>query len=306
MEQDRTPPDLDDDEIDLIVLFTVLWRERRFIVAFSLGVAFVAAAFSFIPTPMFKAEVVTQIKGSHAGAGMSALAGLASAAGVLPAGAGGDETLVANTGTLQSKELMRDFVRSQKIEAALLNEDGFSLSKFLGLSDEAPDSAKRLELAREVFEKSVMSIEADKKSGLTTITIKWKDPKVAADWANGFIVMANNEVRGVSIDRARKNLESLHAELPKTAAVEVQQAIYNVIEDQVKTIMMATTQPEFAFQVIDPAAAPVRRYWPKRGLIVILATLVAGMISVGVVLVRARHFPTKPWPFKFLNSTPGA
>jgi len=50
--------------------------------------------------------------------------------------------------------------------------------------------------------------------------------------------------------------------------------------------MLANTQKEFAFEVIDKAVAPDRKAKPKRSLIVILSTLVAGFLVVIYDFIR--------------------
>ena len=109
-------------------------------------------------------------------------------------------------------------------------------------------------------------------------------------------------LRDLAIDRAKKNLEHLNSELPKESVVAVQQSIYRLIEEQVKAIMVATVDREFAVRVIDPATKPLRRDSPKRGLIVELAGLAGLLLAVVTVFVRRRFLPEKPWPLRFLNS----
>jgi uncharacterized protein involved in exopolysaccharide biosynthesis len=50
--------------------------------------------------------------------------------------------------------------------------------------------------------------------------------------------------------------------------------------------MLANTQKEFAFQVIDKAVAPDKKAKPKRSLIVILSAFVTGFLVVIFVFVR--------------------
>jgi uncharacterized protein involved in exopolysaccharide biosynthesis len=65
--------------------------------------------------------------------------------------------------------------------------------------------------------------------------------------------------------------------------VEVQQAIYRLMEAQTKKQMVASTREEYAFQTIDPAVPPQERASPKRALIV-LTGLVLGL-ALGTLVV---------------------
>ena len=299
MEPDNDNTQVSNDELS--AFFATLWSQRRFVVIFTLIVAIVSLAYSYTIPPSYKAEVVVQIKAGstgNKGGGVGALAGLASAAGLA---SGSDQTFEATMGTLRSKELMRHLIGTLKIEDILLGGSKSSLVDFLS-AEGAPDPTRKLEMAREVFDKKVMAFTEDRKSGLSTISITWNDPEIAADWANQIVEMANNRLRDLAIDRARKNLDHLNSELPKESIVAIQQAIYRLIEEQVKAIMVATVDREFAVRVIDPAIKPLRRDSPKRRSIVVFAAL-AGLILASVtVLVRQRFFPGKPWQIGFLNS----
>jgi LPS O-antigen subunit length determinant protein (WzzB/FepE family) len=50
--------------------------------------------------------------------------------------------------------------------------------------------------------------------------------------------------------------------------------------------MLAEVSDEYVLKTIDPANSPDEKAKPKRALIVVLATMLGGMLSVIVVLVR--------------------
>ena len=43
--------------------------------------------------------------------------------------------------------------------------------------------------------KSILSVDEDKKSGLISLSISWKDPEVAAEWANDLVKQLNEQLR---------------------------------------------------------------------------------------------------------------
>ena len=71
--------------------------------------------------------------------------------------------------------------------------------------------------------------------------------------------------------------------------MELQQSIYELIEEQIKRIMLANVRDEYAFQVVDPAAIPDNRYFvrPKRIFIVIVGTLLGAF--AGIFAAFAAH-----------------
>ena len=64
-----------------------------------------------------------------------------------------------------------------------------------------------------------------------------------------------------------------------------------LIEQQTKTVMLASASDEYVFQVIDPPVAPELKSEPQRALICALGVLLGGMLAVVLVLVR--HYTTK-------------
>jgi uncharacterized protein involved in exopolysaccharide biosynthesis len=62
--------------------------------------------------------------------------------------------------------------------------------------------------------------------------------------------------------------------------VEVQRSIYNLIESETKTLMLANVRTEFAFTVIDPAVPPERKYRPHRSLYVLFGLFLGFAIGV--------------------------
>ena len=50
--------------------------------------------------------------------------------------------------------------------------------------------------------------------------------------------------------------------------------------------MLAEVRQEYVFKTIDPAVAPEEKSGPRRALICILTTLLAGMLAAIIVLLR--------------------
>jgi LPS O-antigen subunit length determinant protein (WzzB/FepE family) len=101
------------------------------------------------------------------------------------------------------------------------------------------------------------------------------------------VEMVNERLRAEAIRNADLSIDYLNKELAKTNLVEMQQAIYRLIQNQVNSAMLANVQREYAFRVIDPAVAPETRVSPKRTVM----TLVGGAtgLFVGVIWVFARR-----------------
>lgn len=245
--------------------------------------AFVAAA--YLMTPIYRASVVMAsasneragVTGGLGGA-LGQLGGLASLAGINVGGAGTetDEALAV----LKSREFTEAFVSDHKLMPELFPSAWNAATGQWKL----PES-KRPTLAKayKLFDKKIRSIVQDKKTGLVTLQIDWKDRQEAADWANDLVQRLNAEMRSRAIKRSEGSVEYLERELASTPTVATREAINRLIEAQVKQRMFANVSQEYVFRVVDKAlpADPDDRESPKK-LNLLIEGLLLGL-GVGVV-----------------------
>ncbi|MDH5257460.1 MAG: hypothetical protein OEX07_05615, partial [Gammaproteobacteria bacterium] len=130
------------------------------------------------------------------------------------------------------------------------------------------------------FNKDIRAISSDKKTGMYTLSIEWSDPQLAADLANKLVQKINAHQKQAAIVEAKKSIAYLESQLLQTSVVEMQQAIYRLIEAQTKNIMLANVRDEYVFKVIDPAVLPEEKIKPKKSLIAVLGTIVGFMLSI--------------------------
>ena len=119
-----------------------------------------------------------------------------------------------------------------------------------------------------------LSVDEDKNLVLSTLSISWKDPAVAAQWANDLVKQLNEQLRQKAIADSKKRVGYLEQELAKTTLQDMRAVLYNLLESEKQKAMLANVNEDFALEVIDPAVAPETREKPKRKLIVALAVYV--------------------------------
>ncbi len=267
-----------DDEISLVEIWLALKQQKILILGVTFLSAAVAAAVAFTMTPIFQTAVVVALvedggKASGLGALKGQLGGLSSLAGF---DTGGSSTRTDNLGTLGSNQLVAQYITAQKLLPVLF-EEKWDASK--GDWKSAVDKKPTLWQATQLFTKEVRKISEDKKTGLITVTVEWKDAVVATQWANDLVQLANQTLRQQAIEKSEANLAYLDSQLEKTSVIELRQAIYRLIESEVKNVMVATGSKDYAFKVIDPAVAPERKAKPKRSLIVGVGMMLGLMLS---------------------------
>ena len=141
------------------------------------------------------------------------------------------------------------------------------------------------------FDRRVRSVTQDKKTGLVTLQVEWKDPQRAADWANELVRRLNAEMRRRALSEANASLGYLEKELSGTNAVETRGAINRLIETQINRRMLANVTEQFAFRVVDPALPPdlSDKVRPKKALMIIVGGCLGGLLAcLMVLLTRGR------------------
>jgi uncharacterized protein involved in exopolysaccharide biosynthesis len=135
------------------------------------------------------------------------------------------------------------------------------------------------------FDENVRGVYEDARTGLVTLSVEWKDPSIAAEWANILVKRLNERMRGRALAEAEANVTFLQSEMGSTSIVSLQQSIGRLLEGELQKLMLARGNEEFAFRVIDKAEPPKRRSKPKRALLVILATVLGGVIATLAVVL---------------------
>lgn len=244
---------------------------------------------ALLMTPVYRAQaMVVPREDSAAGAlGRSimgqfgGLAGLAG--GLLPAGSNEAETLA----TLRSRALTEQFIEERNLLPVLF-EQKWDAERGAWLESD-PRRVPTLRDGFRVFDRRVRTVAEDRKTGLVTVAVDWKDPAVAADWANGLVALANETLRQRAIREATDTLAYLDRELGRTEKVELRTSMFQFVEAQQKTLMLANTRPDYALRVIDPAVTPGPRdrLRPKRALMSIAATMLGGLTGCAVAILLA-------------------
>jgi uncharacterized protein involved in exopolysaccharide biosynthesis len=274
----------DSRDLDLFSLVAMAWRRKLLIGGLTFACMVIALVLALTATPIYRAEVVvveSQDPANGVGGALGQLGGLAGLAGInLNFGSTG--VAEQARAMVQSRYLVEQFVDSQKLLPAL--------------QARSPGLTTRWR-AVEYMRTRVVTVQRDVRKNVTTIAVDWTDAQTAAKWANEFVALGNEILRQRAIDEASRNIAYLDAQLDKTDVVELRKVIYEIIESQTKTLMLANGRREYAFQVIDPAVPPEIRSSPQRSLMVIGGT--AGGFLLGLLIAfvieayqrrRAREF----------------
>jgi uncharacterized protein involved in exopolysaccharide biosynthesis len=221
----------------------------------------VAAILAIAATSIYRAETtITQVREENMGGSgaLSQLSGLASLAGVnLGAGASPQKEAQA---VLRSSHLVEEFIKRNDLLPALSRGANKPPTLWLGVKQ---------------FQAGIVNIREDTRQGVIVVAIEWTDPAIAAHWANGFVALANELMRTRALEESTRNIAYLKDQVTRTDVVDVRHVMYDLIESETKTLMLANGRPEYAFTVVDPAVPPEIRSAPHREIMVLVG-LAAG------------------------------
>jgi len=277
----------EEDEIDLLEYWNVIWKRRKLILGVSFAAALLAVVISLLMPNIYRAQVLLapvggeESKGGGLSAALGGLGGLASMAGISLGGGGSTEE---NLAVLKSRAFIWKFVKDNKLMPILFADDWDADAKKWKKDD--PEDQPSLWDAYRSMTKGIMNVDADKKTGLVTVSVEWKDAELAAKWANALMGRLNAYLRSKAIARSEANLIYLNKELDRTRVADMRQILFELISQEQKKAMLANTQEEFAFRVLDAASPPDKKAKPKRSLIVILSTFITGFLAVIVVFIQ--------------------
>ena len=277
-----------DEAIDFQRMFSRLWAGRWLIagIACLCTAAFTAAA--LLMHPVYSAAVVLAPASSDrigpVGGALGQLTGLASMAGIDLGTAGGPQTEEA-LAVLRSREFAQGFITEQQLMPELFPRLWDARA---GNWNVAPDRQPTLVQGYKAFSK-LLSASTDKKTGLTTVELEWRDPTKDADLVNQLVARLNAVMRARAIERTDAYLSYLREQLDVTTAVETRGAIGRLMESQINQRMLANVAKEYAFRVVDKALPPDKhdQVRPKRRLLVVTGALIGVFLGIVAAFIRA-------------------
>lgn len=302
MEIEKTGREEKVDEASLGELFAILWQGKAVIIAVTLVFAFASVFFALSVPNQYRATVVlapAQSDGGGLSGALGQLGGLASLAGVNIGGSDGGETQIAQQimrswgfidGFINQYDLAVEIFAAEGWREAsdeiLIDTDIYDVSSATWLIED--DGVLRPPTSWELFKvfADMLTVSEDKKTGLVSVSIEYYSPLLAKQWLDMYLIAINEHMQRRQVKKVSRNIEYLEDQIAKTSIAEMQGVFYTIIEEQIKSKMLAEASPNYAFAVVNPSMVPEEKSQPKRALICVLGTLLGGILSVLWVLVR--------------------
>lgn len=288
-----------DNDLSVVDMVRVLVEYKWLSMLTTVAAVAIAVAYAFTVTPMYRAEtILAPVRGAPAGlSGMISQFGgsFSGLAGMIGMGGAGSRNSKLTRGealtSLTSNAHIQGFIASENLLPVLFENLWDPEEKKWLVEDEA--DIPTLSDGYDLFRNKLLKVNEDPITGIVNLSIEWKDPVLAANWANDLVAMLNERLRERTMIESDKTIDFLNQELERTKVVELRQAIFFMIEQQIGDKTSARVQDEYAFKVINPAIAadPDKYVSPDRPLIIGAGVVIGilGGIFVAFIAYAAAH-----------------
>ena len=297
---------MDDDEIDLLELWNVIWSAKWFIMGFSLLCTLIAVLVTLYVLPViYKSDATLQPTTSSSSA-MSKLAGLV---GNLPIDlpGGGDDKSAGLMAFLQSRTLKERLFTKYGLLQRIHKDDRDAVNNKWLIDD--PEDIPTIIWALQTEElKSIYGVDQDKKTSLVTLSWSDEDPAFAKTMIDRiiaelqhyldkeYVTDAKRERVFVEdqLKKATKELDYWERQVPSdtltlstiTRERLAAQTVYTELRKQLELSKITEAKELVTFKVLDAPFVPEKKDKPKRSLICALTLVGSGFLAIFIVFVR--------------------
>ena len=296
-----------EDEINLLELWDIIWKGKWFITGFTIFCTLVAVVLVLFVLPVtYKSDAVLEpVK-----ADPSKLSGLSSLMGSLPLPislSGGDDKSTSITAFLESRTLKIRLITEFNL-LPRLHKDKWNEEKQKWDIDDPKDEPTVIMALQKGKLSEIYQISQDTATSLITISWVDEDPKFAASMLNHVVDKLNyyleNEYESdakrerefieVQLKKAEQELEYWEKQVPSDKLIlsKIQrerlaaQTVYTELRKQLELSKIAEVKEIIRFKVLDKPFVPEDEFKPNRKLICALTIFISGFFAVFLVFAK--------------------
>lgn len=299
------------DEIDLLELFRVLFKGKWVIVCLSTFAFIVSIVYSLSLANIYQSSALLnsvesedKISGS-----LNKISGLAGIAGIDISSQGGDSNVpkaIMKASSLSFfennimpniylPELMAVKYWDQETGSLVFDEDIYNTKSNTWVRNYSYPQ-KKIPSPQEsfkVFKQNHFSINQDKKNGFVTLTIRHESPYVAKEWVELIINQINKYYREKDKESAIRSVNYINMQIAKASLSEIKQVLAQLLQNETQKLTLIESNEAYVFDFIDAPVVMEEKSDPQRSLICILGLMFGGIIGIFVVLIRHYFFKEK-------------
>ena len=132
----------------------------------------------------------------------------------------------------------------------------------------------------------VLNIGTNKENPFISISIQHQSPYLAKEWLEIIIYNINESMRLEDVKISETYINFLNETQKNTNIQSLREVISDLLENQMQTLMLASSNESYIFKTIDSPIVPEKKSGPSRSVICILGTLFGGILSLGLALIQ--------------------
>lgn len=298
------------DEMDFRDLIRIIWRGKLFIILVTALFAVLSVLYSLGLANVYKSEALLSPATEKSGLNIPGqLGGLAAMAGVNLGGGGSTDNTALGLELIKSRDFIGRFVARHNLLIPLMASSGWDRASDALLYDPELYDVQSKTWVREVNlpfkpEPSLLeahdtfmdnfSVSQDKLTKMIKVSLEHYSPELAAQWLSLLIKDINEEIRQRDLREAERSIVYLNKQIEETNIADVKATLFSLVEEQMKTKMLANVRSEYVFKTIDPPVVPEMKAKPMRALIVVASVILGFMFSCLIVLFRHVYKSGRP------------
>lgn len=291
------------EELDFGSIWKELFRNKLLIVLIS-GAFAVASVFYALSIPnQYRSSAMVVDASSTKGGALASLSsqfgGLANLAGI---SLGGKKNAAVIYKQLIAQDFVTFFINKRDIKVPLFVATGWDeKAKQLTYDGQTDYDFQAKKWTREVkypkqnepnaheaYLKFMENFDAiyDRKTNIITMSLVSLSPELAHQWLTWFIADFNEYHRAKSVESTARNIDYLKQKIQETKITEIQQALLELMQEQMKQEMLASVQENYLVSILDSPSLASKRDYPPRAVICVVGTFIGGVLSILLVVMR--------------------
>jgi len=138
-----------------------------------------------------------------------------------------------------------------------------------------------------------LSVSSDNDVGLIKLSFEHYSPYLAKQWVDLIFVEINSHMQKRKLNKVNSNIEYLQEQIEKTSISQMQTVFYTIIEEQIKSKMLAEAAPEHTFVLVSKSMVAEESSSTKPLVIFLLGGFLGLCFAILVVLLRYNIANTK-------------
>ena len=291
-----------EEEIDLKKLFIVIWNKKLLISCITSIAAVLSVVYALSLPNIYTSNSVLAptTKDESLSSKLGAYSGIATLAGINVASNNDSKSIEAIRRIKSFDFFSNQFLPSIQLKNLLAVDEWIQVGNKIIYKKELYDNEKnkwvrevsypqsKIPSNQEAFKvyKSMLSITTEDQSGFVSISIDHKSPIIAKKWLDIIIKNINESMREIDMNKAKNSINFLNSQSKLTSIQSIKTAVAKLQESQMQTLMMASSNKEYIFKILESPIVPEKKSSPNRAIICIMGTIFGGFFSLIIVFLQ--------------------